>query len=277
VAIIPNVIKVGFIAGLRRGHGVVLVRGPDGNWTLPQFVTLTGGSVGWQAGIQGTDVVLVFMTRKSIEGLMSGKFTIGADAAAAAGPVGRNAAAATDARLGAEILSYSRSRGLFVGVSLDGSAIEINPVEQTTYFGAGPGQAPARVPESATRLIEVLMQATQAGAMAVGVPAAVPAGGSTVRASLSKSATQLYAILDDPWRRYLAVPREVFDGATPPNYAALQTALAQYDQVARDPKYQSLAVRAEFQSTHLLLGDYVREMAPTASARLALPPPPTTR
>ena len=82
VAIIPNVIKVGFVAGARRGHGVVMVRDAEGEWSLPQFVTLTGGSVGWQAGIQGTDVVLVFTTKKGVEGLLRGKFTIGADAAA---------------------------------------------------------------------------------------------------------------------------------------------------------------------------------------------------
>ena len=126
VVIVPNVIKVGFIAGVRRGHGVVMVRDNDGEWSLPQFLTLTGGSVGWQAGIQGTDVVLVFTTKKGVEGLLGGKFTIGADASATAGPVGRNAAAATDATLRSEILSYSRSRGLFLGVAIDGSVLEID-------------------------------------------------------------------------------------------------------------------------------------------------------
>ena len=116
IAIVPNVIKVGFVAGIRWGHGVVMVRDAEGEWSLPQFVTLTGGSVGWQAGVQGTDVVLVFLTKKSVEGLWRGKFTIGADASVAAGPVGHDAAAATDARLRAEILSYSRSRGLFIGL-----------------------------------------------------------------------------------------------------------------------------------------------------------------
>ena len=93
-----------------------MVRDADGQWTLPQFITLTGGSVGWQAGIQGTDVVLVFTTRKGVEGLLKGKFTVGVDAAATAGPVERNAAAATDTKLKAEIFSYSRSRGLFLGI-----------------------------------------------------------------------------------------------------------------------------------------------------------------
>ncbi len=106
IAIIPRVIKVGFVVGIRRGQGVVMTRDADGEWSLPQFLTLTGGSIGWQAGVQGTDVVLIFRTRTSVENLMRGeKFTIGADAAAAAGPVGRNASAATDAQCLARFLA----------------------------------------------------------------------------------------------------------------------------------------------------------------------------
>lgn len=223
VAIIPGVIKIGFIAGIRRGHGVVLVRGPDGAWSLPQFVTLTGGSVGWQAGVQGTDVVLVFMTKKSVEGLMTGKFTIGADAAAAAGPVGRNAAAATDGRLRAEILSYSRSRGLFAGISLDGSAIEVDAAEQINYYGSVPGQPAVRVPESAMKLLQDLAMLTPnsqpvPAAIPAGVPAPIDAGTnqSRTRQSLGQNASRLYAIVDEPWRKYLALPREVFEGAAAP-------------------------------------------------------------
>ncbi len=174
VAIIPDVLKIGFVAGVRRGHGVVLVRDERGQWGLPQFVTLTGGSVGWQAGVQGTDVVLVFMTKKSVEGLAHGKFTIGADASAAAGPVGRNAAAATDFKLKAEILSYSRSRGLFVGFALDGSAIEADNNAQMAYYGTPPGQPPAHVPEPAVTLLQDVVNLTPA-VPAVGNPAPTPA------------------------------------------------------------------------------------------------------
>lgn len=125
VAIIPHVIKAGFIVGGRGGHGVVLVRDKNGVWGEPTFVNLGGASVGFQAGVESTDVVLVFRTRKSLNRILAGKgkVTLGADAAIAAGPVGRQAAAATDARLRAEILSYSRSRGLFAGVALDGAVI----------------------------------------------------------------------------------------------------------------------------------------------------------
>ncbi|HVK10988.1 MAG TPA: lipid-binding SYLF domain-containing protein [Gemmataceae bacterium] len=125
VAIIPRVIKAGFVVGGRAGHGVVLARDKTGAWGDPVFVDLAGASVGFQAGLESTDVVLVFKTRRSLDRLLDGKekVTLGADASVAAGPVGRKVAAATDGRLEAEIYSYSRSRGLFAGVSLDGAAI----------------------------------------------------------------------------------------------------------------------------------------------------------
>jgi len=284
VAIIPDVIKVGLVAGIRRGHGVVMVRNPDGQWSLPQFVVLTGGSVGWQAGIQGTDVILVFMTRKSVDGMMRGKFTIGADAAAAAGPVGRNAAAATDARLKAEILSYSRSRGLFVGLSLDGSAIEIDSEAQVAYYGAVPGQAPAQVPEPANRLYQDLVQLTQLGNPVPQQGGLVPATGPvptlasnrvpTLRQLLAKNAKQLFAVVDPPWQQYLALPKEVFEPGEPPRVEVLQKALQQYDQVAQSPKYQALSQRPEFQSTYEVLREYAQELAETSRRQIDLPPPP---
>ncbi len=125
IAIIPGVIKVGFVIGGRRGSGIVLVRKDNGDWGTPSRITLTAGSLGWQIGVQSTDVILVFKTRKSVEGLMGGKFTLGADAGVAAGPVGRRDEAATDLQLKAEVYSYSRSRGLFAGVSLEGSALQV--------------------------------------------------------------------------------------------------------------------------------------------------------
>lgn len=281
VAVIPDVTKIGFVAGVRRGHGVVMVRDAEGEWSLPQFITLTGGSVGWQAGVQGTDVVLVFMTKKSIEGLLRGKFTIGADASAAAGPVGRNAAAATDFRLKAEILSYSRSRGLFVGLALDGSAIEIDANAQVAFYGAPPGQVPQRIPHSAVTLLQDLVQLTPPAMGTPGAPegptlAAAPGRLPTLRESLGKNATQLYAIVDEPWRRYLALPREVFEGTNPPRLETLQPPLAQFDRVSTDPNYKTLAARPEFQATHELLREFVRELSEGARSQLTLPPPPAT-
>ena len=125
IAIIPGVLKAGFVIGGKAGHGVVFSRTADGTWGGPAFVTIGGASLGLQAGVQSTDVVLVFKTRRSLERVVQGKgkLTLGADVAIAAGPIGREAAAGTDVRLRAEIFSYSRSRGLFAGVSFDGAAI----------------------------------------------------------------------------------------------------------------------------------------------------------
>jgi lipid-binding SYLF domain-containing protein len=136
VAVIPDVVKAGFVVGGRFGRGLVAVRGADGIWSNPSFISITGGSVGFQAGVQSTDVVLVFRTRRGVDSVVNGKFTLGADAAIAAGPVGRNANASTDAQLKAEIYSYSRSRGLFAGVALDGAVLSIDHDANEAVFGA---------------------------------------------------------------------------------------------------------------------------------------------
>ncbi len=122
VLIVPNTIKAGLVVGGRVGHGVVVVRDKNKGWGDIRFVDLGGASVGFQIGVQSTDVVLVFKNRKGLERLLEGKakLKLGADASVAAGPVGREAEVATDALLKSEIFSYSRSRGLFAGVSLEG-------------------------------------------------------------------------------------------------------------------------------------------------------------
>jgi lipid-binding SYLF domain-containing protein len=127
VAIFPNMIKGGFILGVNYGKGVLMVRRPDRSWSPPVMVTMGGGSVGFQAGVQAADIVLVFATPRSLQGIMNGqKVTLGADASIALGPVGRQANAGTDAKLGAEIYSYARSRGLFLGVSLGGADLSVD-------------------------------------------------------------------------------------------------------------------------------------------------------
>jgi lipid-binding SYLF domain-containing protein len=126
IAVIPNVVKVAAVVGGRRGSGAMVVRDANGRFSGPIMVSITGGNVGWQIGVQSTDIVLVFTTRKSIEGITDGKLTLGGDASVAAGPLGRSASAATDQDFTAEIYSYSRNRGLFAGVSIDGTVIAID-------------------------------------------------------------------------------------------------------------------------------------------------------
>ncbi|HUT72654.1 MAG TPA: lipid-binding SYLF domain-containing protein [Desulfatiglandales bacterium] len=135
VAAIPAVVKASFVVGGRYGWGVLVVREKEGGWSNPCFVSLTGGSVGFQIGVQSTDVILVFKSRKSIDGIITGKFTLGVDAAIAAGAMGRQAEAATDLQLKAEIYSYSRSRGLFAGVALEGAALQIDHKSNVAFYG----------------------------------------------------------------------------------------------------------------------------------------------
>jgi lipid-binding SYLF domain-containing protein len=134
IAIIPGVLKVGFVLGGQHGKGLLLLPDEKGGWSNPVFITLSGGSVGWQIGAQSTDIVLVFKTKKSVEGVLRGKFTLGVDVAAAAGPVGRRANASTDLELKAEIYSYSRSRGFFAGLSLDGAVLQIDDQANAAFY-----------------------------------------------------------------------------------------------------------------------------------------------
>ena len=135
VAVIPSVVKAGLVVGGRHGKGLIAVRRRDGTWSHPSYIKLTGASVGFQAGVQSTDVVLVFRTPRGVDSIVHGKFTLGADAAVAAGPVGRSAEASTDGQLKAEIYSYSRARGLFAGVALDGAVLSIDHDANEVIYG----------------------------------------------------------------------------------------------------------------------------------------------
>jgi lipid-binding SYLF domain-containing protein len=135
IAVIPDMTKIAFFAGGRRGHGVMVVRDKDGRFSNPSFITMTGGSFGWQWGVQSTDIVLVFTTRKGVEGITGGKFTLGADASVAAGPIGRQASASTDTSFKAEVYSYSRTRGVFAGLSIDGTALSIDDDANQLFYG----------------------------------------------------------------------------------------------------------------------------------------------
>lgn len=135
IAVIPHEIKLGFVVGARVGKGVATCRTPKG-WSAPAFFTITGGSYGAQVGIEGVDNVLMIMNQRGMDRLLSDKFQIGADASAAAGPIGRHAAAGTDWKLETEILSYSRAKGAFAGVSLDGAYVRPDREATRAVYGA---------------------------------------------------------------------------------------------------------------------------------------------
>jgi lipid-binding SYLF domain-containing protein len=135
VVIVPHYKKGAFVVGAQYGQGVATCRTPQG-WSAPVFVKLEGGSFGWQIGGQSTDLILVAMNQNGLEHMLHNKFKIGADAAASAGPVGRNAQAGTDWKMNAEFLTYSRSRGLFAGLDLDGTVLSQNEDDTRVEYGA---------------------------------------------------------------------------------------------------------------------------------------------
>ncbi|MFS8064275.1 MAG: lipid-binding SYLF domain-containing protein [Luteimonas sp.] len=135
IVVVPDSLKIGLVVGGRRGHGLLSVKSADGTWSNPSFISLTGGSIGFQAGVQSSDIVLVFRSDRGLESIVNGKFTLGADASVAAGPIGRNASTATDGELKAEIWSWSRARGLFAGVALDGAVLAIDDAANEAVYG----------------------------------------------------------------------------------------------------------------------------------------------
>ena len=134
IAIIPDMARGALLIGGRGGKGVLLVRNKDGQWSNPAFITVGGLSFGWQFGVQTVDVVLVFTTRESIEGVTGGKLTLGADASIAVGPLGRQASGATDTTFASEVYAYSRAKGLFAGIALDGGVVAIDRKANARFY-----------------------------------------------------------------------------------------------------------------------------------------------
>ncbi len=247
--------------------------------------------------MQATDVILVFKTKKSVQGIFSNKFTLGVDAAAAAGPVGRQASAATDVQLQAEVYSYARSRGLFLGAALDGSMLQVDGMANAAYYRSPGPQQPVVVPPSAVQLVQVV-NAYSATQVSPAAPAAAPPQAAApqaaapgyplspafaqqyatqesdvLREQLSRTSPELFEQLDPQWRTFLALPGEVFSGQSNPSAEAIAASLRNYNMVLNNPAYRDLAALPAFQSTYGLLRHY--ESTLTASpSQLQLPPPP---
>jgi len=165
IAIFPNTISAGLGIGGKYGQGIIMVRhGRRGKWAPPAIFTLAGGSIGWQIGGQATDFVLLIMNKQSVNGILEGKFKLGVDASVAAGPVGRAAEASTDIQLKGGILSYSRSRGLFAGVKLEGVVITQHWDGDEELYGKKLSASEimldnkASMPRSANKIMKVLKQ-----------------------------------------------------------------------------------------------------------------------
>ncbi len=163
VAVVPNLVKAAWFVGGHYGKGLVSCRSTYGEWSPPVHVLLTGGSFGLQFGASSTDVVLFFMSEASVRSLLSSKIKLSGEAGVAAGPVGRKAEAATDLKFGAEIYSYARSRGLFVGMSLEGAYLGVDRSDTHDYYGKSYSAQSilfdhkvSRVPKSAWDFLGVL-------------------------------------------------------------------------------------------------------------------------
>ena len=141
VIIIPHMINAGLGIGGKRGKGVSMVKLAGGGWSNPVFVTFTGGSLGPQIGVQSVDLILVFKHKFVLQKMQKGDFTIGGDISVAAGPVGRSTSANTDYKLEAEVYSYSRSKGLFAGLSINGSNISVDKSAIANFYGSGTAQS----------------------------------------------------------------------------------------------------------------------------------------
>jgi lipid-binding SYLF domain-containing protein len=164
IAVVPNLIKAGFVFGGSYGTGILVVRQPNGRWSNPSFIRMGAGSLGWQIGAQSSDIILVFKNERGVQGIANGKVRLGGDAAAAAGPVGRYTSASTDGKLKAEIYSYARNRGLFAGISLEGAWIGMDEKANQAFYQDGQGTSAAQIlsdshiptPARARRFLEVL-------------------------------------------------------------------------------------------------------------------------
>ncbi len=190
IVVVPDTIKAGFFIGGRRGLGLMSVKGADGTWSNPVFVKLAGASFGLQVGVQSADVILVFRSDRGLESIVNGKFTLGADASVAAGPVGRSAAAATDGELKAQIWSWSRARGLFAGVALDGAVLSIDNGANSSAYGNGvtprmvfEGRAPQPASASLVGFRDALEEAS-AGARQARAHKQAGAAGATAPTSI---------------------------------------------------------------------------------------------
>jgi len=187
IAVIPNLIRGGFVFGGRRGRGVIAIRSPNGEWSNPAFVTLTGGSFGAQFGAESADVVLVFANDRSVRNIASGKFTLGGDATAIAGPLGRRTQTAVTGR--AEVFVYMHSRGLFAGAAFEGTRLDVDQEASNAFYrntsGVPLGAQTVETPAAALPFLDALRTA----AVLAGTPSSVAPDGATPSPSSQEAVT----------------------------------------------------------------------------------------
>jgi SH3 domain-containing YSC84-like protein 1 len=312
VAIVPHYVRGAFVLGIAGGRGVLVVRDANRNWLAPEFITIGGGSIGWQAGVQATDLVLVFRSPKSLANMRQGKLTLGVNASAAAGPIGRDAGAATDASAQAEIFTYSKTRGLFAGVSLTGANVQIDVPATQVYYQTNTG-GPGVVPPSAISLINELTRfstfvppvelAAGSAVSTTASPGSLPTNPSSLPDPLTpqpgptsslplnpvvtvamvplpadnvmrleNAVSALVTNVDPQWQAYLSLPIG-WRGAKEVPADQIYSTLTRYERVATNPQFAALRSLPAFNDALKELRELAAR-APT-SEHLRLPPPPT--
>ena len=170
IVVVPHLVKGGFVVGAEHGRGVATCRTAEG-WSAPAFVSIGGGSWGLQIGVEGVDLVMLVMNDHGLQHLLSSKFQVGADASASAGPIGRHASAGTDWKMDSEILTYSRSKGAFAGISLDGAVVEQDKDSTRAIYGSDPSfhavlSGEVRAPQSTLNFLKAISEAAHTSAVA---------------------------------------------------------------------------------------------------------------
>jgi lipid-binding SYLF domain-containing protein len=170
IVVVPHLLKGGFIVGGEHGRGIASCRTPEG-WSAPAFVSIGGGSWGLQIGVEGVDLVMLVMNDQGFQHLLSSKFQVSGDASAAAGPVGRHASAGTDWKLNSELLTYSRSRGVFAGITLDGAVVQQDSDSTRAVYGSDPSfesilSGKVSPPKSTLAFMKAIAETGRAGAVA---------------------------------------------------------------------------------------------------------------
>jgi SH3 domain-containing YSC84-like protein 1 len=170
IVVVPHLVKGGFVIGGEHGRGVATCRTKEG-WSSPAFVSIGGGSWGLQIGVEGVDLVMLVMNDQGLQHLLSSKFQVGADASASAGPIGRHASAGTDWKMDSEILTYSRSKGVFAGISLDGAVVEQDEDSTRAIYGSDPSfhavlSGKVRPPSSTLKFLKAISEAAHTSSVA---------------------------------------------------------------------------------------------------------------
>ncbi len=174
IVVVPHLVKGGFIVGGEHGRGIATCRTANG-WSAPAFISVGGGSWGLQIGVEGVDLVMLVMNDHGLQHLLSSKFQVGGDASASAGPVGRHASAGTDWKLNSEILTYSRSRGIFAGITLDGAVVEQDNDSTRAIYGRNPSfrsvlSGKVAAPKSTMGFMKAIADTDRAGTLAEATP-----------------------------------------------------------------------------------------------------------